>query len=114
MVRAAASTGREKASKKEVIRTDQINNGVFDHLIPKGFIFMIVTIKLIEPRIEETPAICKLRIPKSTAQLEWKTSLERGGYTVQPVPTPEPNTALLINKEREGGRSQNLILFKRG
>jgi len=79
IVRAAASTGKEKASKKEVIRTDQINKGVLDQLIPKGFIFIIVTIKLIEPKIEETPAICKLKIPKSTAQLEWKTSLERGG-----------------------------------
>jgi len=28
---------------------------------------IIVTIKLIAPKIEETPAICKLRIPKSTA-----------------------------------------------
>jgi hypothetical protein len=57
IVSAAASTGREKANKKEVISTDQINNGTLDHNIPVGFIFIIVTIKLIEPKIEEIPAI---------------------------------------------------------
>jgi hypothetical protein len=79
IVRAAANTGREKASKKDVIKTDQINRGTLDHLIPRGFIFITVTIKLIEPRIEETPAIWRLKIPKSTAEPEWKIPLERGG-----------------------------------
>lgn len=38
----------------------------------------------------------------------------RGGYTVQPVPTPF-STALDLNKRiSEGGRSQNLILLRRG
>jgi len=40
--------------------------------------------------------------------------LDSGGYTVHPVPTPEPTTAELINKDKEGGNNQNLILFKRG
>jgi hypothetical protein len=34
--------------------------------IPGQRIFKIVTIKLIEPKIEDTPAICKLKIAKST------------------------------------------------
>jgi hypothetical protein len=40
-----------------VIKTDQINKGVLDQVIPNGFIFIIVTIKLIEPKIEDTPAM---------------------------------------------------------
>jgi hypothetical protein len=67
IVRAAAKTGREKANKKEVIRTDQTNKGTLDQDIPLTFILKIVTIKLIAPKIEEIPATCNLRIPKSTA-----------------------------------------------
>jgi hypothetical protein len=67
IVSAAAKTGKEKANKKEVIKTDQIKRGTLDHNIPSGFMFIIVTMKLMEPKIEETPAICKLKIPKSTA-----------------------------------------------
>jgi len=79
MVNAAAKTGSEKAKRKEVIKTDQINKGVLDQDIHKGFMFMMVTIKLIDPKIEETPAICKLKIPKSTAEPEWNNSLDKGG-----------------------------------
>jgi len=79
MVKAAASTGREKASKKEVIRTDHTNKGTIDQDRPIVFILKIVTIKLIAPKIEETPAICRLKIPKSTAGPSWNTPSERGG-----------------------------------
>jgi len=67
MVRAAAKTGREKAKRKEVIKTDQTNKGMVSQSMTIIFILKIVTIKLIAPKIEEIPAICKLRIPKSTA-----------------------------------------------
>lgn len=40
--------------------------------------------------------------------------LDRGGYRVQPVPTPFSTAAELIRRIRAGGRSQNLILFIRG
>ena len=70
IVSAAANTGREKASKKEVIKTDHTNKVVFDQFIPLVFIFITVTIKLIAPRMEEIPAICNLKIPKSTAAPE--------------------------------------------
>jgi len=39
--------------------------------------------------------------------------VERGGYTVHPVPAPSPANPR-INKIIEGGNNQNLILFKRG
>lgn len=114
MVRAAAKTGKEKAKRKEVIKTDQTKRGTIDQVIPLTFIFIMVTIKLIAPRIEETPAMCKLRIPKSTAGPSWNIESDKGGYTVQPVPTPDPTIAELTRRDKEGGRSQKLILFKRG
>lgn len=67
IVKAAAKTGKEKAKRKEVIKTDQTKRGTLDQDIPKVFILKIVTIKLIAPKIDETPAMCNLRIPKSTA-----------------------------------------------
>jgi len=75
--------------------------------------FTIVTIKLIAPRIEDIPARCRLKIPKSTAGPEWP-SADKGGYTVHPVPTP-----FSINEESNrsasaGGSSQKDRLFKRG
>jgi hypothetical protein len=41
--------------------------------------FIIVTIKLIAPRIEETPAICKLKMAKSTEAPECPCILAKGG-----------------------------------
>jgi hypothetical protein len=40
--------------------------------------------------------------------------LERGGYTVHPVPAPDSVKPPLRRRVREGGRSQNLKLFIRG
>jgi len=47
--------------------------------IPGALILNTVTIKLFAPRIEETPAICKLKIAKSTDGPEWAWIEERGG-----------------------------------
>ena len=49
---------------------------------------IIVVIKLFAPIIDDAPAKCKLKIPKSTAGPECAIILDKGGYTVQPVPTP--------------------------
>ena len=38
----------------------------------------------------------------------------RGGYTVQPVPTPASTVEEASRSRKEGGRSQKLILFIRG
>ena len=40
--------------------------------------------------------------------------LDKGGYTVQPVPTPWPQNEENKRNNKEGGRNQNLILFIRG
>lgn len=62
----AARTGRERSSRTAVISTDQTNSGVWYCVIAGGFILIIVVMKLIAPRIEETPAKCSEKIVRST------------------------------------------------
>ena len=50
----------------------------------------------------------------STDGPAWAILAASGGYTVHPVPTPFSTIADMINRVREGGRSQNLRLFNRG
>lgn len=52
----AANTGRERRRSTAVINTDHTNRGVWYCVIAGGFMLIIVVIKLIAPRIEETPA----------------------------------------------------------
>ena len=70
-------------------------------------------IKLALPKILLTPAKCREKIPKSTAAPGWPI-VERGGYTVHPVPTPLSTSPEASKRDKAGGRSQNLILFIRG
>jgi hypothetical protein len=56
---APANTGNDNKSNQAVIQTAQTNNGVRFAVIPGARIFVIVTIKLIAPRIDETPAKCR-------------------------------------------------------
>jgi hypothetical protein len=51
---------------------------------------------------------------RSTDGPAWAKFLDRGGYTVHPVPAPFSTAADEISSIRDGGRSQNLILFNRG
>jgi hypothetical protein len=59
-------TGNDNSNKKAVMNTAQANKGTRCAAIPGARIFIIVTIKLIAPRIDEAPATCKLKIDKST------------------------------------------------
>ena len=70
--------------------------------------------KLILPRIEEIPAKCKLKIAKSTEIPLWNLESDKGGYTVQPVPTPASRIEERSKKAKEGKRSQKERLFMRG
>ena len=72
-----------------------------------------MVIKFALPRILLTPAKWREKIPKSTAAPGWP-KVERGGYTVHPVPTPLSTRPDDNSRERAGGSSQNLILFIRG
>jgi hypothetical protein len=55
---APAKTGNDNNNKKAVIYTAQTNNGVRCAVIPGARILVIVTIKLIAPKIDDTPAKC--------------------------------------------------------
>jgi hypothetical protein len=67
-------------------------------------------IKFIAPINDEIPAKCILNIAKSTPLL---SIIAKGGYTVQPVPTPN-FTAAKNNKNNDGGNNQKLKLFNLG
>lgn len=110
----AANTGRDRRSKTAVIRTDHTNSGVWYWDIAGGFILIIVVIKLIAPKIDETPARCKEKIVKSTEAPACAKFPARGGYTVQPVPAPASTIDEARRRRNDGGRSQKLILFIRG
>jgi len=114
MVIAPASTGRERSRRMAVMSTDQTNRGTVSNFMLIGRMFKMVVMKLIAPRIEEAPAKCSEKIVISMAGVLWNIWLERGGYTVHPVPAPESENDEAISNEIEGGRSQKLMLFIRG
>lgn len=53
---APASTGKESSSKMAVSSTDHAKRGISSIVIPSPFMFVIVVMKLAEPRILDTPA----------------------------------------------------------
>jgi hypothetical protein len=67
MVIAPARTGRDNNSKIAVMRTDHTNKGIRSKFIVFGRMLIIVVIKLIAPKIEDTPAIWREKIVRSTA-----------------------------------------------
>lgn len=70
--------------------------------------------KFTAPRIDLIPAKWRLKIARSTEAPLCAILAESGGYTVQPVPAPFSTNLLIKRSVREGGKSQNLILFIRG
>lgn len=114
MVIPAANTGKASKSSTAVIRTDQINRGVLYCVIGVDFILIQVVMKLIAPRIDETPAKCNEKITRSTEAPACARFAASGGYTVQPVPAPASTPEEASRSSREGGRSQKLMLFIRG
>lgn len=71
-------------------------------------------IKLIAPRIDETPAKWREKIVRSTDAPAWARLPAKGGYTVHPVPAPASTIEEARRRRKEGGKSQKLILFIRG
>lgn len=110
----AARTGSDSRSRTAVIRTDQTNKGVWYCVMAGGFMLIQVVMKLIAPRIEDTPARCSEKMVRSTDAPAWAKLPASGGYTVQPVPAPASTPEEASNKRNEGGRSQKLMLFIRG
>lgn len=75
---------------------------------------MIVVIKLIAPKIEDTPARWREKIVKSTDAPAWARLPAKGGYTVHPVPAPASTMEDAKRSRNDGGSSQKLMLFIRG
>jgi hypothetical protein len=63
---APAKTGNDNNNKKAVIKTAQTKSGVLFAVIPGARMLVSVTMKLIAPKIEETPARCNEYIAQST------------------------------------------------
>jgi hypothetical protein len=114
LVIAPANTGRDRRSRKAVIRTAHTNSGILCLNRPGARLFRIVTIKLIAPLIDDAPEMCRLKIARSTDGPECAWMLLRGGYTVHPVPAPPSTRADDSSRISDGGSSQKLMLFLRG
>lgn len=79
MVIPAAKTGRERRSSTAVIKTAHTNKGVWYCEMAGGFILIMVVIKLMAPRIEDTPARWREKIVKSTEAPACAKFPARGG-----------------------------------
>lgn len=75
----AARTGRDNSRSTAVIRTAQTNRGVWYWEMAGGFMLIMVVIKLMAPRIEETPARCREKMVKSTEAPACARFPARGG-----------------------------------
>jgi hypothetical protein len=114
IVIAPASTGKDKRRSTAVISTDQTNRGILSIFIVVVRMLIMVVMKLMAPKIEEAPARCSLKIVRSTDIPLWNVMFDKGGYTVHPVPAPNPANEEEINRVIDGGSNQNLMLFIRG
>jgi hypothetical protein len=111
---APASTGRERSKRTTVIVTAHTNKGIRSRRSPCHRILITVVIKFTAPRIEDAPARWREKIAKSTDGPACARFLASGGYTVHPVPAPFSTAADDRRRIKDGGKSQNLILFSRG
>lgn len=79
IVMPAAKTGSDSNRRTAVIRTAHTNKGVWYCEMAGGFILIIVVIKLMAPRMDETPAKCREKIVKSTEAPACARFPARGG-----------------------------------
>jgi len=62
-----------------VKKTAQTNRGIRSKVIPLLRMLITVVMKFTAPKIEETPARCSEKIPRSTEAPAWAMPLARGG-----------------------------------
>lgn len=79
IVIAPANTGKERSNKIAVINTDHTNKGIRSIVISGARILITVEIKLTAPKIEDAPAKCKEKIPRSTEAPAWAIFPANGG-----------------------------------
>jgi hypothetical protein len=76
---APAKTGNDKSNKIVVISTAHAKRGIRSKNIPNTRKLLRVLIKLMAPKIDETPARCKEKMAKSTELPAWAIFLAKGG-----------------------------------
>jgi len=76
---APARTGRDRRRSTAVTNTDQLNSGIRSNSIPRARRLATVLMKLIAPNKELTPAKCREKMAKSTAQPACPEFALRGG-----------------------------------
>ena len=74
--------------------------------MPAGFVLKTIVIKVIVPRIEETPAKCKEKMVRSTEAPSWARLQARAEYMVPLVPEPASTTGDMSKSKNDGGSSQ--------
>lgn len=79
MVIAPAKTGRESKRRIAVRKTDHTKRGIRSRVMPTLRILIMVVIKLAAPRMEETPARWREKIPISTEAPAWAMAAAKGG-----------------------------------
>lgn len=114
IVIAPANIGRDSRSSITVTRMEMQKRLTFLPFIAHGLIVRMVLIKLMAPRMEESPARWRLNIVKSTFFRLWPRRSERGGYKVHPAPTRSSNIKAFSRAIKDGGRSQKLTLLSLG
>ena len=114
MVIPASRTGKDNRSNTAVTRPDHTKSGVWYWVMAGGFMLIIVVIKLMAPRIEDTPARCREKMVRSTEAPACARFPAKGGYTVQPVPAPASTIDNASSNRNEGGSNQKLMLFIQG
>lgn len=75
----AARTGSDRSSRTAVMRTAHTNSGIWYIVMAVGFILIIVVIKLMAPRMDDTPARCSEKIVRSTDAPAWARLPANGG-----------------------------------
>ena len=76
---APASTGSLSNKRIAVKKTDQTKSGIRSIVIPVARMLITVVIKLTAPRIEETPARWREKIPRSTEAPACAIPADKGG-----------------------------------
>lgn len=75
----AASTGSDRSSSTAVISTDQTKSGVWYWDKAGGFMLVAVVMKLIAPKIDDTPARWREKMARSTEGPAWARLPASGG-----------------------------------
>ena len=76
---APARTGSDSRSKIVVISTDHTNKGMLSMDVVDDRMFVTVVMKFTDPKIEDAPAKCSLKMAISTLIDLWNIQSDRGG-----------------------------------